>query len=152
MAVSYDPKKAHEYYMKHRKLKGRRSQKGFSTSQKERVAYARAQLSEQRNQKNTSDRERIREAKKKQLEQITEQTKAKVDALRERLRNMPKEQRAAMKEQVQGVIDSVRDLARNQKADVRQKASKDSKAATAKNRADYEKALDKAYSKIRKKR
>lgn len=42
----YDPKKAHEYYMKNRKLKGRRSTRGFSQKQKEQWAYAKHEISE----------------------------------------------------------------------------------------------------------
>ena len=55
---NYDPVAAHEYYMKHRKLKGRksttkaqRSVKGMSKSQREQWAYARAQLFEQKTAK-----------------------------------------------------------------------------------------------------
>lgn len=47
----YDPKKAHEYYMKHRKLKGRRSTKGMSQQQKELVAYTRHGLQEEKKKK-----------------------------------------------------------------------------------------------------
>lgn len=42
----YDPKKAHEYYMKNRKLKGRRSTRGFSQKQKEQWSYAKYKISE----------------------------------------------------------------------------------------------------------
>ena len=38
--VNYDPKAAHEYYMKHRKLKGKKhSTKGFGDTQKEQWEY-----------------------------------------------------------------------------------------------------------------
>ena len=57
--IDYDPRKAHEYYMKHRKLKGRRSTKGFSESQKEQWAYAKSQLSEQKKARDKGDSESI---------------------------------------------------------------------------------------------
>ena len=53
--VDYDPQKAHEYYMKHRKLKGKRSTRKFTQKQKEQWAYAKDQLKTQqkdRNEKN----------------------------------------------------------------------------------------------------
>ena len=44
----YDAEKAHEYYEKHKKLKGRHSTKGFSTRQKEMWMYGKAQLTNEK--------------------------------------------------------------------------------------------------------
>lgn len=41
---NYDPVKAHEYYLRNRELKGRRSTKGFNQKQKEGWQYAQAQV------------------------------------------------------------------------------------------------------------
>ncbi len=41
----YDPVKAHEYYEKHKKLKGRQSTKGMTNSQKEMATYVKDKLS-----------------------------------------------------------------------------------------------------------
>ena len=46
-SVDYDPVKAHEYYERTKRLKGRRSTKGFSQIQKEQLAYAKEQLKQQ---------------------------------------------------------------------------------------------------------
>lgn len=51
MAVNYDPVKAHEYYEKHKKLKGRTSTKGFNQKQKEQAFYVKAQLTDEKKAK-----------------------------------------------------------------------------------------------------
>lgn len=151
--VDYDPKKAHEYYMKHRKLKGKSySQKNFSNTQREQFFYAQGQLKEQLETNNFNARERIKEAKQKQLKQITAQTKAKIDAIREKYRSMPKAQRIVMREQINTMIDTLRESAQTQKTAVQEKASRDTKTAITKNKAEYDKALDAAYKKIGKTR
>ena len=151
--VDYDPKKAHEYYMKHRKLKGKSySQKKFSNTQKEQFFYAKGQLKEQLEINNFNARERIKEAKQKQKEQITAQTKAKIDAIREKYKTMSRAQRTAMREQIGAAIDALREVARSQKAAVQEKASEDTKTAIANNKAEFDKALDAAYKKIGKSR
>ena len=110
-SVDYDPKKAHEYYMKHRKLKGRRSTRKFNQTQKEQYAYAKEQLKQQHKDRNAKSKEAINaqkqariaaldEAKKKQKELLTQAAKSKIDGLRNKLESMPKEQRAKLKEQI----------------------------------------------------
>lgn len=47
----YDPVKAHEYYEKHKKLKGQHSTKGMTNSQKEMAAYVKDKLSAEKKQK-----------------------------------------------------------------------------------------------------
>ena len=43
----YDPQKAKEYYEKHKKLKGRRSTKGFDDKQKASWLYGKNQIKQQ---------------------------------------------------------------------------------------------------------
>lgn len=151
--VDYDPKKAHEYYMKHRKLKGKSySQKKFSNTQKEQFLYAKGQLKEQLETNNFNVRERIKEAKRKQQEQIIAQTKAKIEEIKQKYKNMPIEQRLVMKDQIKDIISAVREAASNQKAMIQAKAVEATKTAIAGNKAEYEKALDTAYKKIGKSR
>ena len=47
----YDPQKAHEYYMKNRELKGRKSVAKLNDEGKEAAAYVKKQLSDERKQK-----------------------------------------------------------------------------------------------------
>ena len=54
--VDYDPVKAHEYYERTKRLKGRkRSTKGFSQKQKEQLAYAKDQLKQQQKERNAGN-------------------------------------------------------------------------------------------------
>ena len=99
-SVNYDPVKAHEYYMKHRQLKGRRSTKGFTDTQKEQWAFAKEQLKEEHKANN----EAINENKKERLEAIseevndqkealTDQAQSKIETLREQLKGMSKKKK-----------------------------------------------------------
>ena len=133
----YDPAKAHEYYMKHRKLKGNRSTKGMSDEQKETLKYGKEQLYQEHkqrlskittdaNEKRTALNEEhkewkgeMREWKKQRLQEIREkasakkeeirqQTEQKIEAIRERLKNMSPEEKAVFKEQLNTVITNLR--------------------------------------------
>ena len=72
MAVDYDPQKAHEYYERHKKLKGRRSTSGFSSQQKEMWSYAKDQLKTQKKTRNETNRERINKSRDEQLQRLEE--------------------------------------------------------------------------------
>ena len=113
MSVDYDPQKAHEYYEKHKKLKGRHSTSGFSSSQKEQFAYAKQQLLQQKKDRNATNAAninaqkqasvtQIEEAKKAQKEQLSNAAKAKIDQLRAQLKGMSKIQKAQAKSRIQG--------------------------------------------------
>lgn len=170
--VDYDPQKAHEYYERTKKLKGRRrSTKGFSDKQKEQWAYAKYQLKEQQKSRDKASKESINakkiakiealdEAKKRQKEMLQEAANAKVEALRTRLKNMSPEQKKAMKETIQGIIGDIRektsvakqkitDDATAKKKGVREKASADYKSAKAKSKDTYEAGMDSAYDTIK---
>ena len=133
----YDPVKAHEYYMKHRHLKGNRSTKGMSDEQKETLRYGKEQLYQEHKQrlsKITTDanekrkaldeehkewkdemrewkREKLQEIREKasaKKEEIRQQTAQKIEAIRERLKNMSPEEKAVFKEQLNTVITNLR--------------------------------------------
>ena len=69
----YDPQKAREYYLRTRKLKGRRSTKGWNEGQRQSWAMAKDQISARRNQDNKAN--------------VSERT-AKVKALRAQAKAM----------------------------------------------------------------
>ena len=109
----YDPKKAHEYYIKHRKLKGKRSKTsiaGFSKKQKEASMY---------------DKNRIKKKQKKALAKHTEDTKNK----REQYSASVKQQREQMRVEVSNKLSDIQkkikqingnsNLSNNQKAELR---------------------------------
>ena len=134
---NYDPQKAHEYYEKHKKLKGNRSTKGFSQEQKEYVKYGKAQLTEQR-QKNMKgitnkakeSRDKIRQAGKEKNDQwreirksnvekiraeamakkerLREQTNMQVEALKRKMANMSPEQKAEFRARLSTTIQGLR--------------------------------------------
>lgn len=111
----YDPVKAHEYYMKTRELKGRRSTSGLNEEGRSAAKYVREQLNTERKQKVNSHKEQtntqvesLREQSKAQIKAYKDSTQNKIDQLREQLKGMSKEQRARVKEQVYGQIDDLR--------------------------------------------
>lgn len=129
---TYDPIKAHEYYEKHKKLKGRRSTKGFSQEQKELYSYGKDQINEAYKAKvkglseeNKEKLSKISEDAKAQKKRITAETKAQVDTLRRRLKSLSPEGKAQMREQLQGLIDNIREKASLDKLDISGKAAKD---------------------------
>ena len=73
----YDPKKAREYYLRTRKLKGRRSTKGWNEGQRQSWAMAKDQIGAQRKQDNSAN-VRERTAKVKAL-------RAQAKAMRQRI-------------------------------------------------------------------
>ena len=74
-SVDYDPIKAHEYYERTKKLKGRRSTKGFSDKQKEQWTYAKYQLKEQQKARDAKSKESITAKKTAKLEALDEAKK-----------------------------------------------------------------------------
>lgn len=162
-SVDYDPIKAHEYYMKHRHLKGRHSTKGMSESQKETWAYAKSQVSE--NYKNT--KAQITENKKaanadvnknmkSEKERYSKETNKRIETLRSQLKAMPKEKRKEMKEKISGVISDLKARLKERKqavTDLGKVAKENIKNTTADARAaakaDYEKNLDEAYNRVK---
>ena len=77
----YDPVKAHEYYMKHRKLKGRHSTRKMSESQKAQWSYAKNQLSLEEKQERQQASVENMALRKQQKEAISADAKARKDAI-----------------------------------------------------------------------
>ncbi|MFK4936070.1 hypothetical protein [Lactococcus garvieae] len=142
----YDPKKAHEYYMKNRKLKGRHPTKGMSQQQKEQFSYAKAtinanartakagvdkktKLSVQQRQKEINT---YREKVKEQRAQFTKDAQSKISSIRESLKNMPPAQRKIFKEKLTADIAKIK----SDKKINDSKLTAQSKAATTKKIAD----------------
>jgi hypothetical protein len=66
---NYDPVKAHDYYLKNRDLKGRRSTKGFTQKQREGFAFVKSQVSA----KKKSEIDAGRQTKNQSIAQVREQ-------------------------------------------------------------------------------
>jgi hypothetical protein len=155
MSVDYDPIKAHEYYEKHKKLKGRkkkaqqyvptvkRTKKGWNHTQKEQLDYAKAQL------KNNLKKQlkKIEEDKQKQKEAAIKNAKRQIELIRVRLKYMSPEEREKMTGKINKAIDGIRQA----KEAALSNLASGTKQAKKQARADYEKGIDEAYKKIGKK-
>lgn len=141
MAVDYDPKKAHEYYERHKQLKGRRSTRKFTESQREQWAYAKQQLSDEHKE----IKSKISSDAKSKKQEISERTKAAIAKLRERLKGMSKEERARWRDQIKTMISELRNSANANKKNL----TEDAKSLREKEAGDYEKRKDDAYEKIK---
>lgn len=105
----YDPVKAHEYYLKNRELKGRRSTAGLNDEGKNAARYVKEQLTSERKQKveahkqeTNSTIDSLREQKKSAVEAHKNAMQAKIDRLRAKLKGMSKEDKARNKERIYG--------------------------------------------------
>lgn len=81
----YDPVKAHEYYMRHRKLKGRRSTSGLNDTGKEAAKYVKEKLTEERKQAIDTMKTLVNQAVsgiKSQIEKFKADKKARSEKLK----------------------------------------------------------------------
>lgn len=104
----YDPVKRHEYYMKHRKLKGKQSR--TST----------AGLNEDGKIAAKEVKEGIKAEQKEYLEKQKEVMNGQIKRLREQLKGLSKSERKARKEEFKQKIQALRDLYKDHKAKVKE--------------------------------
>lgn len=141
----YDPIKAHEYYERTKKLKGRRSTAGLNDEGKAAVKYVRDQLTGERKEATKMNRVRTnvkiktnrenqaaqlksmseqnkelmanaREKRKAEIAQHSEQMKSRIASLRETLKGVTGEQKEEMREQVSAQIADLRNSNANERA------------------------------------
>lgn len=93
----YDPQKAHEYYEKHKQLKGRQSR--TST----------AGLNEAGKIASKQVREAIKEERKAYNEKLKEVMQGKIERLRAMLNGMSKEERKRRRDEIMGQIKGLRE-------------------------------------------
>lgn len=136
----YDPVKAHEYYLKTRELKGRRSTANLNEDGKAAARYVREQLSNERKQKVESHREQtvskidsLREQKNAKIESHKNAMQAKIDDLRKMLKGMGKEEKARNKERIYSLIGSLRE----ENKEMRRQLSEDFKYDSSSLRTDH---------------
>nr|DAP80083.1 MAG TPA: hypothetical protein [Caudoviricetes sp.] len=91
----YDPVKAHEYYMKHRELKGRTSTAGLNDEGKAAASYVKEQLTTERKAKVEANKEdttnqidKLREQKKSNIAAHKAAMQRQIDQLRAKLSSM----------------------------------------------------------------
>ena len=88
----YDPVKAHEYYIKHRELKGRASTAGLNDEGKAAASYVKEQLTTERKSKveankddTTNQIDKLREQKKSNIEAHKAAMQSQIDRLKANL-------------------------------------------------------------------
>lgn len=118
----YDPVKAHEYYMKNRELKGRRSTAKLNDEGKKAASYVKERLTTERKQKVQTHKDKtdstidsLRVQKKAKIEAHKEQMQGKIDNLREQLKSMSREDKSANKERIYNEIASIRESNKQQR-------------------------------------
>ena len=135
----YDPVKAHEYYMRTRQLKGRKSVAGLSSTQRETAAYVKEQLSEERKSKT--------EALKSEAESSANQHKAEMQreiaTLRAKFKGMSKEERAENRGEMQREISRLRSLNAYRRKLIMQQYAVDAEGLKTEYDQMYEDELDK---------
>lgn len=136
----YDPVKAHEYYLKTRELKGRRSTAKLNEEGKIAARYVREQLSNERKQKVESHREQtmskidsLRERKNAKIESHKNAMRAKIDNLRQMLKGMGKAEKARNKERIYSLIGFLRE----ENKEMRRQLSEDFKSDSSSLRTDH---------------
>lgn len=115
----YDPQKAHEYYEKHKQLKGKTSTSSLNDEGKKAAKYVKQKLTEE---------------KKAAIEKHKEEINKKIAALRDKYKELPLADRKALKAEVAQAIKSLRD---------------EHKAEKAKIKADYDKKYNEELDKIK---
>lgn len=104
----YDPVKRHEYYMKHRKLKGSRERSSTASLNEEGKIAAK------------EVKDGIMEERKQAYEAIKTEMNGKIQALRERLKKMPPFKRKKMIEKLKEEIKQLRAEAKEKKAKLKE--------------------------------
>ena len=101
----YDPQKAHEYYEKHKQLKGKTSTSSLNEEGKKAAKYV---------------KQKITEEKKAAIEKHKEEMNKKIAALREKFNELPKADRKALRAEVTQAIKALRDEHKAAKAKIKE--------------------------------
>lgn len=115
----YDPVKAHEYYMEHRKLKGEVS--SGSTDESSNSSNSSTETSIQPKTTSTSSG-----SYEEEYEKYSFETNKKIQALQRRLGRLSKEARMLLSDEIYAEIDKLREDNMNKKRELKQKYGKGS--------------------------
>ena len=142
MARDYDPVKAHEYYMKTRQLKGRRSTKGLTKNARKMLSYVKSQLEAEHKERMAAIKEQV----ERNRELLRGQLKGALEALREQIKNLPKGDtgaKDALREKMQGM----RQLFSSAQKGITEKAKGDRAASRGQRDSEYEAEIEKLKKK-----
>lgn len=104
----YDPVKRHEYYMKHRQLKGRQQRQSTASLNEEGKIAAK------------EVKDALVAERKEAYDKIKEEMNKKIEALRKKLKGMSPERRKREKESIKAEIKSLREEAKEKKAKLKE--------------------------------
>ena len=112
----YDPVKAHEYYMKHRELKGRTSTAGLNDEGKAAASYVKEQLTtehktkvEANNEDTTNQIDKLREQKKSNIAAHKAAMQRQIDQLRAKLSSMSSSDKQKNRSKISSIISALRE-------------------------------------------
>lgn len=112
----YDPEKAHEYYEKHKQLKGRTSTAGLNEKGREAAKYVKEQINNEKKNniqtaRDTKDKEidSAKNTKNSSIEQHTAAMNSRIEQLKDRLSGMSKADKSANRENINSLIKSLRE-------------------------------------------
>lgn len=137
--MAYDPVKAHEYYMKHRKLKGRK--KTWTDEKKAAWASTKSQLAAEHNAISSG----ITAHERARKEQATTRANFMIKQIRNRLKYATPSQKEAFRKKLEKLIDNVRSELEAKRA----KFTAQGQAGRAAERAAYKARKDQAYREIK---
>ena len=112
----YDPVKAHEYYMKHRELKGRTSTAGLNDEGKAAASYVKEQLTtehktkvEANNEDTTNQIDKLREQKKSNIAAHKAAMQRQIGQLRSKLSSMSSADKQKNRAQISSSLAALRE-------------------------------------------
>lgn len=131
----YDPKKAHEYYMRTRELSDRKSTSSLNDTGKEIAKNVKDNLDAERAQKvelhkdQTKNKiDQLSSSKQQQIESNREIVNNKIQSLRDQLKSMSSAEKKANKEFIQSIIDGLRDQNKKDRLELQESFSNDRKS------------------------
>lgn len=118
----YDPVKAHEYYMRTRELKGRKSTKGLNEAGKNAAEYVKTQVDAERKQKleeaktnRNASLESARNAKAMQITHYASRTNAAIERMQAKLKTMNSAEKLRNRDKITSAIAKLRENNAQQK-------------------------------------
>lgn len=141
----YDPVKAHEYYMKNRELKGRRSTAGLNEEGKKAAAYVKKQLLEEKKRRIKESSERTKEGirnssenTKANVKNSSEATKANIQSSSDRTKQGVKSSSERTKANIKSSSEATKNIIKNRSELVKGNIKRSSESAKAKVKAERE--------------
>lgn len=147
----YDPQKAHEYYEKHKRLKGRKtSTTGLNEEGRKVASYVKDRINEEKTAKLQSETESRQKAKQTSIEQHSKMMTQKINSLKKVLERIPKDVREAEAPKIKAAIYKLREENKNKRSEIEKRHRQALTEATEsiRNEADskYESELSKIQS------